>query len=129
MFRLSPAAFARAETGAVTTDHVVLTAGVVGLALAVILSVRTGADDLGLTISTTLQATQVAALGCLGDCDTEAMEGSGPVGGGPVGGGPVGGGPISGGGNTPPGDDLIIGWNGGPGPVLPVGEIGVAPPN
>lgn len=58
--------FGRNESGAVTVDWVVLTAAIVGLGLAVIASVRTGAGTLATNISTSLSGASVAALGTLG---------------------------------------------------------------
>jgi len=46
--------FRNDEDGAVTVDWVVLTAAIVGLGLAVMLSVRTGATDLAADIGTNL---------------------------------------------------------------------------
>ncbi|MCB1396004.1 MAG: hypothetical protein H6898_01940 [Rhodobacter sp.] len=54
------------EDGAVTTDWVVLTAAIVGLGLAVVASLRSGAGALGTDISTALTSASVATLGTLG---------------------------------------------------------------
>ena len=51
--------FIRDEDGAVTVDWVVLTAAIVGLGLAVLGSVRTGATDLAGDIERSLTATAV----------------------------------------------------------------------
>ena len=51
--------FVRDEDGAVTVDWVVLTAAIVGLGLAVLASVRTGATDLAGDIETNLTNTVV----------------------------------------------------------------------
>lgn len=49
--------FARGEEGAVTVDWVVLTAAVIGLALAGYLSVLSGVETLATTIDTDMGAT------------------------------------------------------------------------
>jgi len=49
------------EDGAVTVDWVVLTAAIVGLGLAVLASVRTGATDLAADIGTNLSTTVVGS--------------------------------------------------------------------
>lgn len=54
------------EDGAVTVDWVVLTAAIVGLGIAVVISVRAGAVDMGNDISTSLSGATVASLGQLG---------------------------------------------------------------
>ena len=54
------------ESGAVTVDWVVMTAAVVGLGLAVVAGVRSGAGGLGSDISTSLTGASVASLGTLG---------------------------------------------------------------
>lgn len=51
--------FVRDESGAVTVDWVVLTAAIVGLALAVIASVRTGVESLGDKIKDEVSETTV----------------------------------------------------------------------
>ena len=53
--------FRNDEDGAVTVDWVVLTAAIVGLGLAVMLSVRTGAADLAADIGTNLTNTTVGS--------------------------------------------------------------------
>jgi hypothetical protein len=53
------------EAGAVTVDWVVLTAAVVGLGLAVIASVRTGANSVASQIQSSLTSASVVALGTL----------------------------------------------------------------
>ena len=53
--------FRNDEDGAVTVDWVVLTAAIVGLGLAVMLSVRTGATDLAADIRTNLENTTVGS--------------------------------------------------------------------
>ncbi len=53
--------FRNDEDGAVTVDWVVLTAAIVGLGLAVMLSVRTGATDLAADIGTELSTTVVGS--------------------------------------------------------------------
>ncbi|NCO85578.1 MAG: hypothetical protein GW886_02980 [Rhodobacterales bacterium] len=53
--------FRNDEDGAVTVDWVVLTAAIVGLGLAVMLSVRTGATDLAADIGTNLTNTTVGS--------------------------------------------------------------------
>jgi Flp pilus assembly pilin Flp len=55
------------EAGAVTVDWVVLTAAIVGLGLAVIASVRTGANSMATNISTSLSGASIATLGTLGN--------------------------------------------------------------
>jgi len=55
--------FRNDEDGAVTVDWVVLTAAIVGLGLAVMLSVRTGATDLAADIGTNLTNTTVGSTG------------------------------------------------------------------
>ena len=52
-------AFIIDEDGAVTVDWVVLTAAIVGLGLAVLGSVQTGAEDLAGDIETHLSTTEV----------------------------------------------------------------------
>jgi hypothetical protein len=54
--------FKQDETGAVTVDWVVLTAAIVGLGIAVILSVRQGTGELAGTIEDTLSAAQVVSI-------------------------------------------------------------------
>lgn len=54
------------EDGAVTVDWVVLTAAIVGLGIAVVISVRSGAVDMGDDISASLSNATVATLGTLG---------------------------------------------------------------
>ena len=56
-------AFRNDEAGAVTVDWVVLTAAIVGLGLAVIASVRTGANSLATNISSSLSGASVGTLG------------------------------------------------------------------
>ena len=56
----------RNESGAVTVDWVVLTAAVVGLGLASVAAVRTGAVSLGDGIDSSLSDASVAALSTLG---------------------------------------------------------------
>jgi len=58
--------FKNDEAGAVTVDWVVLTAAIVGLGLAVIASVRTGAGALATDISSSLTGASVATLGTMG---------------------------------------------------------------
>jgi Flp pilus assembly pilin Flp len=53
------------EAGAVTVDWVVLTAAIVGLGLAVIASVRTGANSVASQIQSSLTSASVVALGTL----------------------------------------------------------------
>jgi Flp pilus assembly pilin Flp len=53
------------EAGAVTVDWVVLTAAIVGLGLAVVASVRTGANAVGSQISSSLSSASVVRLGTL----------------------------------------------------------------
>jgi Flp pilus assembly pilin Flp len=53
--------FARDEDGAVTVDWVVLTAAIVGLGLAVLSTVRSGATDLASDIGTNLSTTVVGS--------------------------------------------------------------------
>lgn len=53
--------FAKDEDGAVTVDWVVLTAAVVGLAVAGVASVRTGVTTLASNIQTEVEATTVGA--------------------------------------------------------------------
>ena len=53
--------FRNDEDGAVTVDWVVLTAAIVGLGLAVMLSVRNGATDLAADIRTNLENTTVGS--------------------------------------------------------------------
>jgi len=53
--------FRNDEDGAVTVDWVVLTAAIVGLGLAVMLSVRNGATDLAADIGTNLTNTTVGS--------------------------------------------------------------------
>jgi Flp pilus assembly pilin Flp len=59
-------AFRKDESGAVTVDWVVLTAAIVGLGIAVVASVRGGADRLASQIQTSLSGARVATLGTLG---------------------------------------------------------------
>jgi Flp pilus assembly pilin Flp len=59
-------AFRNDEAGAVTVDWVVLTAAIVGLGLAVIASVRNGANSLASNISTSLSGASVAQIGPVG---------------------------------------------------------------
>lgn len=54
--------FRNDEAGAVTVDWVVLTAAIVGLGLAVIASVRTGANSVASQIQTSLSAAEIADL-------------------------------------------------------------------
>jgi Flp pilus assembly pilin Flp len=53
--------FARDEDGAVTVDWVVLTAAIVGLGIAVLSTVRTGATDLATDIGSNLTNTEVGS--------------------------------------------------------------------
>ena len=55
-------AFLNDESGAVTVDWVVLTAAIVGLAIAVLTSVSGGTNTLAGKISSSLAAGQVATL-------------------------------------------------------------------
>ncbi len=57
--------FRNDEAGAVTVDWVVLTAAVVGLGLAVIASVRTGANSVAGQIQNSLTSASVIELGTL----------------------------------------------------------------
>jgi len=54
------------ESGAVTVDWVVLTAAIVGLGIAVVVSVSGGVRDLGTAISDSLASGTVANVGELG---------------------------------------------------------------
>jgi Flp pilus assembly pilin Flp len=54
--------FARDESGAVTTDYIILTGAIVGLGLSATVSVRNGVGSLGADIEGSLSGTQVAAL-------------------------------------------------------------------
>ena len=58
-------AFRNDEAGAVTVDWVVLTAAIVGLGLAVIASVRTGANSVAAQIESSLTSASVIQLGTL----------------------------------------------------------------
>jgi Flp pilus assembly pilin Flp len=58
-------AFRNDESGAVTVDWVVLTAAIVGLGLAVVASVRTGANSIASQIQTSLSSGSVATLGTM----------------------------------------------------------------
>jgi hypothetical protein len=58
-------AFRDDDAGAVTVDWVVLTAAIVGLGLAVVASVRTGANSVASQIQTSLSSGTVASLGAL----------------------------------------------------------------
>jgi hypothetical protein len=60
MFAMSTKRFLSNESGAITVDWVVLTAGVVGLALAVIVVISSGAENSSTDITNTL-ANQVPA--------------------------------------------------------------------
>jgi hypothetical protein len=51
--------FAVSEDGAVMTDWVVLTAGLVGLGLAVIMSISVGAVDLGDKTTVAIESTKI----------------------------------------------------------------------
>ena len=57
------AAFISSEDGAVTVDWVVLTAGIVALGLAVVLSVSVGAVDLGDKTTVAISSTKIVAHG------------------------------------------------------------------
>jgi Flp pilus assembly pilin Flp len=57
--------FRNDEAGAVTVDWVVLTAAIVGLGLAVVASVRTGANSVASQIQTSLSSASVVSLGTL----------------------------------------------------------------
>ncbi len=57
--------FRNDEAGAVTVDWVVLTAAIVGLGLAVIASVRTGANSVAGQIQNSLTSASVIELGTL----------------------------------------------------------------
>lgn len=57
--------FLKAESGAVTVDWTVLTAGIVGLGLASIGAVRTGVGSLGTEIGNSLSNASVVSLGDL----------------------------------------------------------------
>ena len=61
--------FRNDEAGAVTVDWVVLTAAIVGLGLAVIASVRTGANSVANQIQTSLTAASLNPLTIPGDTD------------------------------------------------------------
>ena len=50
------------EDGAVTVDWVVLTAAIVGLAIAVLASVRGGANQMGENIGTALSGAEIAPI-------------------------------------------------------------------
>lgn len=63
-------AFIKDESGAVTVDWVVLTAAIVGLAIAVLTSVSGGTNALATKISTNLAAGQVATLDGLSTAST-----------------------------------------------------------
>ena len=58
--------FIQTDTGAVTVDWVVLTGAIVGLGIATVASVRTGAISLGDDIEGSLSGATVATLGTLG---------------------------------------------------------------
>jgi hypothetical protein len=57
--------FCTDDAGAVTVDWVVLTAAVVGLGLAVVASVRTGANSVASQISSSLSSAAVTPVGTL----------------------------------------------------------------
>jgi len=59
--------FAADESGAVTVDWVVLTAAIVGLGIAVVASVRNGAEDIAGAIDTQLQGAELDDLDFTGD--------------------------------------------------------------
>lgn len=66
--------FVRQDSGAVTVDWVVLSAAVVGLALASAAAVRSGAGALADQVTATLTATSVADLGDLAGSDGSACD-------------------------------------------------------
>lgn len=59
-------AFFKGESGAITVDWVVLAAAVVGLGVASVASVRSGAVSLGSDIEASLSSASVVSLGTLG---------------------------------------------------------------
>jgi len=61
--------FRTAETGAVTTDWVVLTAAIVGLGIGTVSLVRSGTGALGNDVSASLSGSTVASLDCMGTND------------------------------------------------------------
>lgn len=61
-----PLEWLRAESGAVTVDWTVLAAAVVGLGVATVGAVRTGAINLGNDVGTSLSSASVVSLGSLG---------------------------------------------------------------
>lgn len=61
--------FRNDESGAVTVDWVVLTAAIVGLGLAVVASVRTGANSVANQIQTSLTAAELNPLTIPGGTD------------------------------------------------------------
>jgi len=63
--------FAADESGAVTVDWVVLTAAIVGLGIAVVTSVRTGTNNIGTAIQTTLQSGATSLSGTTIDFDPD----------------------------------------------------------
>ena len=57
--------FYLSETGAITTDYIILTGAIVGLGLSATVSVRTGVDNLGADIDSSLSGASVALMGNL----------------------------------------------------------------
>jgi Flp pilus assembly pilin Flp len=66
--------FREDEAGAVTVDWVVLTAAIVGFAIAVLATVQGGMEDLGTAISDSMSNAGVADLGTLGWTAQETQE-------------------------------------------------------
>lgn len=67
--------FWRQEDGAVTVDWTVLAAAIVGLGLATVAAVRTGAVSLGTDIDSALTGASVASLGSLGSAGDASTAG------------------------------------------------------
>lgn len=59
---VSVAAFAKSESGIVTTDWIVLTGAIVGIGLSATIAVRTGVADLALDVESSLDGAQVAMI-------------------------------------------------------------------
>jgi hypothetical protein len=57
--------FAASETGAITTDWIILTGSIVGISLAATVALRVGVQALAFDVETSLSGANVAALGTL----------------------------------------------------------------
>ncbi|MBN2761344.1 MAG: hypothetical protein JXQ79_12660 [Rhodobacteraceae bacterium] len=63
--------FLNSESGAVTTDSIIVGAAIIGTAIATMAQVRTAVVPMGTNVETSLTNAQVVSLGTLGSAEEE----------------------------------------------------------